>query len=445
MKRADDLLSSLLSKESLPRDPNCSQCLVRLGTWRCRDCVFGPLLCRGCFRLAHKADPLHRIERWTGSHFRMAFMWEVGGYILVRHQTANPMCQSLCFQVDTLERFQINKDKDKEIALRQHGHIGDVPPPTGARGRFSDEAETNAEAERNEDDEADDNFLDHLDSSYDGLKEGDYAVDSSCDAEADLDNLDFLPPLNDTSQQTPRTDGLNNHYVRIVHVNGIHHLALVSCACRGHENVPLDLMFSGLVPTSFVRFRTLFTVAVLDHFRLSNLELKASAYQYFHFLQRMTMPTAPTQVINFYHELRRLSRLWRWLKRMKWAGYGHSSLEPSHDNITEPSRPDPMDPSPGELAIFCPACPQPGINIPSNWKDDEERWKYCRFFVADGNFKADHVYYKKAVEDVWLGEGGGMIPNRKDYKEFLENAKELRTVGVRVLYDEATDGFVVVT
>ena len=106
------------------------------------------------------------------------------------------------------------------------------------------------------------------------------------------------------TSETLRTDGLNNHYVQIVHVNGIHHLALVTCSCLRHENIPLDLMFSRLVLTSFVRFRTLFTVAVLDHFRLSNLELKSSAYQYFHFLQRLTMPTTPTKVINFYHELR---------------------------------------------------------------------------------------------------------------------------------------------
>ena len=49
--------------------------------------------------------------------------------------------------------------------------------------------------------------------------------------------------------------------------------------------------------------------------------------------------------------------------------------------------------------------------------------------MADGNFKVDHVYYKKAVEDVWLREGGRIIPNRKDYRDFLETAKVLRTVG----------------
>ena len=27
----------------------------------------------------------------------------------------------------------------------------------------------------------------------------------------------------------------------------------------------------------------------------------------------------------------------------------------------------------GALAIFCPACPQPGVNIPANWKDDSNQ------------------------------------------------------------------------
>jgi hypothetical protein len=29
--------------------------------------------------------------------------------------------------------------------------------------------------------------------------------------------------------------------------------------------------------------------------------------------------------------------------------------------------------SKGDLAIFCPACPQPGINLPKNWKEDDKR------------------------------------------------------------------------
>ena len=48
-----------------------------------------------------------------------------------------------------------------------------------------------------------------------------------------------------------------------------------------------------------------------------------------------------------YRELMRVARQWRQLKAMKWHGFGHCS-----DN-----------PNAGDLALFCPACPQPGINV----------------------------------------------------------------------------------
>ena len=43
-------------------------------------------------------------------------------------------------------------------------------------------------------------------------------------------------------------------------------------------------------------------------------------------------------------------------------------------------------------------------------------------FVADGNFKADHVRQKTAVQNVWLSEGGGMVPKREEYMAFLKTA-----------------------
>jgi hypothetical protein len=47
--------------------------------------------------------------------------------------------------------------------------------------------------------------------------------------------------------------------------------------------------------------------------------------------------------------------------------------------------------------------------------------------VADGNFKADHVK-QKTDNDVWLFDGGGMIPNQKEYSAFLKKALEIPTV-----------------
>lgn len=165
----------------------------------------------------------------------------------------------------------------------------------------------------------------------------------------------------------PRHDALNNNYVRIVHINGIHYTPLVYCDCRGITARDTDLMFARLVPTSFVRYRTLFTTAVLDDFRLSNLECKASAYQYWQKLSRMTSAaTSPADIDSFYRELLRLSRCWRWLKKLKWAGRGGTSA--AEEDIL-----------PGELAIFCPTCPQPGVNLPPDWKSDVNK---CVIFLS---------------------------------------------------------------
>ena len=103
------------------------------------------------------------------------------------------------------------------------------------------------------------------------------------------------------------------------------------------------------------------------------------------------------------------------MKKLKWAGFGHKTS-------------DPMKVTPGELAIFCPACPQAGINLPDDWKQDDKRWVYRRVFAADGNFKADHVRQKKPAKDVWLSEGGGMMTRRDEYEAFLSTAQERSTV-----------------
>jgi hypothetical protein len=32
------------------------------------------------------------------------------------------------------------------------------------------------------------------------------------------------------------------------------------------------------------------------------------------------------------------------------------------------------EPQPGDLAIFCPACPQPGVNLSEGWEKDPKRY-----------------------------------------------------------------------
>ncbi|GLB37202.1 hypothetical protein LshimejAT787_0402530 [Lyophyllum shimeji] len=229
----------------------------------------------------------------------------------------------------------------------------------------------------------------------------------------------------------PSEDDIGNNFVRIVHLNGVHYLPLLHCLCGGEERLHVDLTLGAkdniqikdiliklisvsqarLIPTSFTRIKTLFTCAVLDDYRLSNLEMKASAYQYWQKIVRITSPDGVTQVPDLYRELRRLSREWRWLKKIKWAGFGHENR-------------DPMNPAPGELSIFCPTCPQPGVNLPPDWKADQQRnpEPYTRDMTIDGNFTADHVQSKNPGPDLWLSEGGGMMASRVRIEDFMKTA-----------------------
>jgi hypothetical protein len=267
----------------------------------------------------------------------------------------------------------------------------------------------------------------------------------------------------------PRMDAFKNPFVRIIHVNGVHHLPLITCSCRGADQIPADLMFHGLVPTTFSQFRTLATSEVLDHIRYTNLDLKASTWQYHRLLRRQTQPLPVEGNIYLYKELRRLSREWRWMKKLKWAGYGHgtflnearqqwtadtanvqSTTVPSGTgpgtgpgpiwsmqesvNIVEASQlpidlGDPLQPKAGSMANFCAACPQVGVNLCPDWDKDPNRWVYTRFVVLDGNFKADHVRQQADDnDDIWLSNGGGMFAKQEDYHEFIRTARQRRSV-----------------
>lgn len=55
----------------------------------------------------------------------------------------------------------------------------------------------------------------------------------------------------------------------------------------------------------------------------------------------------------------RVVRQWRDMKRRKWHGF-------AHDTNRVPRN--------GDLVLFCPACPQEGINLPEHWQDDPEMY-----------------------------------------------------------------------
>jgi hypothetical protein len=66
--------------------------------------------------------------------------------------------------------------------------------------------------------------------------------------------------------------------------------------------------------------------------------------------------------------------MWRALATQKRFGFGYGENE---------------DPKPGSMAIFCALCAQPGINLPGDWREYENRcvYRYHYLIAADIPFQ----------------------------------------------------------
>lgn len=436
VERVPQLLKALLAREATPVPLTCSVCNKDVKSpWRCKECFVPELLCRGCMRESHNALPYHRIECWSGTCFRPGALWEVGLHLTVPHM--GNMCDELKVHKQNVIALEVDHDRGT------NGGTSD-----GTDGGTDGGTYFNPDADREDGDLDDDDLAGEEIPAY---------------SDSDPAWYDDLAGSLHGPSTIPRMDAFRNPFVRVIHVNGVHHLPLITCACQGQEQIPADLVFVGLVPTTFSQFRTLATSEVLDHMRYSNLDLKSSSWQYHRLLRRQTQPLPVHGNMNLYKELRRLSREWRWMKKLKWAGYGHGSFlsESGKDHLSDigtagshvdPAVPgqiattqenavigrtsngaiylgDPLNPTAGSLANFCPACPQVGVNLCPDWENDPNQWVYTRFVVLDGNFKADHVRQKADDnDDIWLSNGGGMYAKQEDYQAFIRTARQRRSV-----------------
>ncbi|KAI6095063.1 hypothetical protein F5141DRAFT_1191459 [Pisolithus sp. B1] len=205
-------------------------------------------------------------------------------------------------------------------------------------------------------------------------------------------------------------DGPSNHrkssqfQMTIVHTEGIFSHEVSVCKCPGSDpnDWHLDLLCQRLFPASITKPKTAFTFDVLDHFLIDALECKTSAMSFYQKLKRFTNNAFPERVPDRYRELMRVSWLWRDLKHRKWFGFGHDAGQ---------------DPGDGGLALFCPACPQPGLNLPADWKVQYDRETIMRQYVIDGNFTAQHMKMNKPELDVALSDGKGHLQQSLDSKE----------------------------
>lgn len=83
----------------------------------------------------------------------------------------------------------------------------------------------------------------------------------------------------------------------------------------------------------------------------------------------------------------------------------------------------------GSMALFCPSCPQPGVNLPPDW-NDLPNWVTRRTVAVDGNFHADHIKMRRPDLDVVLTNGDGFMVEDVLYRDYLSVAKEPKYVSL---------------
>lgn len=140
----------------------------------------------------------------------------------------------------------------------------------------------------------------------------------------------------------------------MLHTNGIHRVAVSYCACDREIPRYLQLLRRGLYPATQQNVRTCATFSLLHLLHTLSLTAKTSTYDFYRALEVMTPGYEVRRPKSRYRALMRILTQWRHLKLLKRGGRGH---DPSGAEGTQN----------GELALRCPSCPHPGINLPEDW------------------------------------------------------------------------------
>ncbi|PPR07725.1 hypothetical protein CVT26_003718, partial [Gymnopilus dilepis] len=149
----------------------------------------------------------------------------------------------------------------------------------------------------------------------------------------------------------------------VLHTNGIHDVAISYCGCSRALPHNIQLLRRRLYPASQIKIRTCATFELLDTLHKFALTTKSSTYDFYRALEKLTNNTGINVPKTRYKPLCRMILQWRHLKLLKWGGRGH---DPTGVDGTQDR----------ELALRCPSCPHPGINLPDNWEDVPDQYKY---------------------------------------------------------------------
>ncbi|EDR12084.1 uncharacterized protein LACBIDRAFT_324502 [Laccaria bicolor S238N-H82] len=199
----------------------------------------------------------------------------------------------------------------------------------------------------------------------------------------------------------------------VTEVNGIHSIGIDFCNCETAQPHFIQLLRYRWFPSTVTKPMSAATFRVLKHFQLLSFESKASAFEYYSALACHTNNTgAPSK--DRYRQFLRMVREYRNIKMLKRFGRGH---DPTGTEGT----------GNGQCAVLCPACPQPGWNLPANWKESmpSQRFLYCLFLAIDANFRLKRKHVSSDEADPSLMDGSAYFVKETEYKSYLSKYSDL--------------------
>ncbi|KAI0037407.1 hypothetical protein FA95DRAFT_1477477, partial [Auriscalpium vulgare] len=151
------------------------------------------------------------------------------------------------------------------------------------------------------------------------------------------------------------------------------------------------------------------TFAVLKKYHLLSLTGKLTGYDAWRSLELETDNSGCSNIPDRLPSWMVMMREWRHITMLKRGGRAHddTGVEGTAD---------------GELAVQCPACPLPGINLPENWEaaPSNRAWLYRPIVAMDANFRMKNRLRSSKTKDPGLHTGKAYFVPDDKYDEFVE-------------------------
>ncbi|KAJ7018738.1 hypothetical protein C8F04DRAFT_976786 [Mycena alexandri] len=220
----------------------------------------------------------------------------------------------------------------------------------------------------------------------------------------------------------------------LLDIGCIHELSVDFCGCEQRHSIlrRTQLLQNRWYPATHDTPRTAATFYYLNLFLIQTHQAKTTMYDFYTATERATCGSGK-KLPNRYPEFLRMVRQWRHLQMLKRSGRGH---DPSGVNRTKP----------GALAVECPACPRPNVNLPDDWENapPEDRFLYSLFIALDACFRLKRRLVSSELRDPGLGTGWAYFVEQEPYREYLlttTNETEMSTCSGLAALDYANTKF----